>query len=226
MRILAADSGCSILDESFKPTNILVTSCILTEEPYREVLERETKIVDYTPRDPDVVADELRMCLYSSLLERADCVHLDTSLRGIDVIDLNDSYLDSRIMSCEGRVVLKLILDDLRQLAYEVREKTGARTYAIGDGSIPLRLSELCAAIEGFNETRRRCAESGEELLLGLPKYTELEIGKQTVTARSISQPNLEISGKLPPLDVEQTEVLNPSYAGFLAYRIRPMAGG
>ncbi len=222
MRIIAADSGCSMLDESFRPINIMVSTCILTEEPYHEVLGKETRVVDYTLRDPNVVVEELRMCLRSPFLEQADCVHLDTSLGGLEIADLNDSFLDCRIMSSEGRVVLKLIANELRSIAMQIRERTGAKTYAIGGRSVPIRLAEMCTASEGFKEARRRCSQSGEEVLVGLPVNVELESGKDMLTARSVDQPKLETTSDLPPLDVESTKILNPLVRGFLAYRIRP----
>jgi len=222
VRIIAADSGCSILDESYQPTNILVSTCILTEEPYHQVLEKETKVVDYTLRNPDVVVEELRMCLRSPFLERADCVHLDTTLGGLEVVDLNDSFLDCRIMSSEGRVVLKLIANELRGIALQIRERTGARTYAIGGRSVPIRLAEMYNASDGFMEARRRCAESRKDVVVGLPINVELEFTEDSLTTRSMDQPKLEIAGELPALDVDVTRILNPLVRGFLAYRISP----
>lgn len=227
MRVLAADSGCSILDqESFNPTNILVSTCVLTEEPFTGTLGKESKIVDYTLRDMGVVVDELRMCSASPMLGRADCIHLDTTLGGIDVLDLTELYLDGRIMTREGRVVLKTIMNDLRKLALEIFERTGIRTYAIGDKSTPIRISELHASIDGMREASRRAVESAEDVLIGLPTKVSLKVERDAVVASSIDQPGLVVEEKASLPGVEISEIQNPKAREFLSYRISPRNGG
>ena len=90
MRIVAADSGAAILNDHFAPLKVVAAAAVLTEPPYRRAA---SVLAEPIFADADngyqLIAHELELCQQLLKSVKADAVHLDISLRGINLEELS-----------------------------------------------------------------------------------------------------------------------------------------
>jgi hypothetical protein len=235
MKIATVDSACSILNEGLMPMNILSMAGIVVDYPYEQPSQVQVRGEDYLVSDPNLLVNELKLCQEMLEIEKADCVHLDLSLGGINLLDLTEEDLLFRIpMSYNGREVLRLILPDLQKIATAINEKYEIPVLAIGKRSGPVRLAELYATAYGVARAMEKAKESGETVYVGLPLGTTAAVDgdKSEEPAeprvRIASQEPMErnLSADAPVVAGVQVEAfLNPIVRKFQALKLIPDTG-
>ncbi len=80
MKVVTADSAAAILDDKFRPLELVASAAVLVEPPYREAQTRIAEpIFKEVENGYEIIVREAQLC--QALLEtvKADVVHLDTS---------------------------------------------------------------------------------------------------------------------------------------------------
>jgi hypothetical protein len=224
MKIATVDSACSILNEGLMPMNILSMAGIVVDYPYEQPSQVQVRGEDYLVSDPNLLVNELKLCQEMLEIEKADCVHLDLSLGGINLLDLTEEDLLFRIpMSYNGREVLRLILPDLQKTAKAIDEKYEIPVLAIGKRSGPVRLAELYATAYGVARAMEKAKESGETIYVGLPSGTTAAMDGDKVKIASQEPMEKNLSAEAPVVAGVHTEAfLNPIVRKFQALKLIP----
>ena len=227
MKIATVDSACSVLNENLMPTNILSMVGIVVDHPYERPSQVQARGEDYLVSDPNLLVSELKLCQEMLAIERADCVHLDLSLGGINLLNLTEEDLLFRIpMSYDGREVLRLILPDLQKIAKTIDEEYQIPVLAIGKRSGPVRLAELYAAAYGVARAMEKVKESMETIYVGLPVGATATVDGGKVRIESQEPMEKNLSGQAPiVLGVKVEPFLNPIVRRFQALKLTPDTG-
>ena len=224
MKIATVDSACSILNEKLMPTNILSMAGIVVDYPYEQPSQVQTRGEDYLISDPNLLVSELKLCQEMLEIEEADCIHLDLSLGGINLLNLTEEDLLFRIpMSYDGREVLRLILPDLKRIAAAVNEEYQIPVLAIGKRSGPVRLAELYATAYGVVRAMEKAKDSQEAIYVGLPSGTTASIDGDKVKVASQEPMEKNLSAEAPVVaGVHMEAFLNPIVRRFQALKLTP----
>ena len=151
MKVISADSAAAILDSNFKPQYLVASASVLVDPPYREPSFRLVEpIFREVESGFEVIVHEAELC--RSLLDKtkADVVHLDMSLGGVSVEELNPFELSSLRASRTGRQNILKILPQLRKIACEIKRLYDIDMLAIGKESVPVRIAELTVVQKRF----------------------------------------------------------------------------
>jgi hypothetical protein len=228
LRVVSADSAAAILDEKFNPLQIIASTSVLVNPPYREASARLAEpIFQEVENGYAVVVHEAELCRDLLDTVEADVVHLDMSLNAASLEELSPVELANMKLSSRARQHLLRILPKIRRIAGEIRRKHGLEMLAIGKESIPVRIAELTA---GANAVTYACAKAIEDkapVLLGLPSKCQHRIAGNRVylysliaaehDVRGYAECEAEVLGK-----VNIAEMLNPCARGFRALKITP----
>ena len=226
MRIVAADSGSSILGPDFEPTCIVCTVAVLVEEPYRAPSAMLAE-AHFCPieKSYDVLVKEIELA--GELLEAhgADVVHFDASLGRARLDQLGPDDI-ARLWPRAPKEALRA-LSEVASRASCLSSRTGVPVLAMGKESVPVRIAELCCGAHGFLSAVRKALEEGGELLLGLPIRCTLSVSGGTVIARSLTPGEHDLIGLAEDGEgitgkVAFVEMPNPTLRGFRMVRIRP----
>jgi hypothetical protein len=228
MKIATVDSACSILNESLMPTNILSMAGMVVDYPYEKPSQIQVKGEDYLVGDPNLLISELRLCQEMLAMEKADCVHLDLSLGGVNLLSITQEDLLFRIpMSYNGREILRLIMPDLQKIASEINEEYQIPVLAIGKRSGPVRLVELYAAAHGIVKAMEKCRQSQETIHVGLPVETTANANGDKLQVESQIPMEKNLSAEVSMVDgVRMETFLNPIVRRFQAVKLIPQNGG
>ncbi len=227
MKVATVDSACSILNENLMPTNILSMVGIVVDHPYEKPSQVRARGEEYMVSDPNLLVNELKLCREMLAVERADYVHLDLSLGGIDLLDLTEADLLFRIpISYSGREVLRLILPDLKKIARAIDEEYHIPVLAIGKRSGPVRLAELYAAAYGVARAMQKAKESGKTVYVGLPVATMATLNGDKVSVRSLIPIEENLSAEATVVNGVNVEgFLNPIIRRFQALKLTTEKG-
>jgi hypothetical protein len=222
MKIATVDSGCSVLDHYFRPTNILATAALVTDQPYEQPIQTETQSGDYALTDPNVLIYELQLCQQLLAGQAADCVHLDLSLGGINVLDITDEYLFQMHLSPTGRSVLHAIMPTLRDIAVQIGETHHIPVLALGKRSIPVRLAELYATAYGIQHAFELARAADAPILVGLPAKVLASFETDGVVHVSSAEPMEDAMTAEVPIEngLSVERFLNPVTRGFQVLKI------
>ncbi len=226
MRIVAADSGGSILDDRFEPTCVVCTVAVLVEPPYRAPTALLAE-AHFRPIEDSyaLLVRELELAEEMVREHGADVVHLDMSLRGARLDELGMSelaHIPERV-----RVRLAKVLPKLTFLASRIAAEAGAPVLAIGKDSVPVRIAELCCAAHALLYSAEKAIREKREFLLGLPTRCVVESSGGLVVARSLIPSEHDIVGLARDEGrvlkwVNLLDMPNPVARGFRVIRIRP----
>lgn len=226
MRIISADSACSFLDASFMPKDILTTTAVLLDVPYREPVQIRTIPADYRLTDPNVLVYELKLCAQMLETEHADVIHLDLSLGGINILNLTEAMVERMSFRSQAREILLFVLPELQRLALAIGEKHKVPVYAMGDKSGAVRLAELNAAAGGVARAAQRAMTADEPMTLGLPRRVRalFEGRRVSVVSMEPMEEGLVAAAEVPE-GVDVQAFLNPVAREFQILRFsNPMA--
>jgi len=224
MKIATVDSACSVLDEKLLPTNVMSMVGIVVDYPYDQPSQMQTRCKDYSIKDPNLLIDELRLCEEMLGVEKADYVHLDMSLGGVNLLDLKEEDLLSRVpLSDEGRRYLRFILPELQKIAKSINEKYQIPVLAIGKRSGPVRLAELYATAYGVATAVEKVKNSKEAMYVGLPANTTATIDgdKVRVVSQEPMEKNMQVEVPVSA-GVRMEAFLNPLVRSFQTLKLIP----
>lgn len=227
MRVIAADSGSAILDESFRPLKIVAASSVCTDVPYRSASNRVSDLLMAAVDRQDLIVTELRMCKKLLQLTSADSVHIDMSLGGISVSQLTMSDLQNMPISSKAKHRIRGALPELRKLATDIEQRFNVEVLAIGKDSLPVRIAELTVGADSVIYTAAEALKRQRTILLGLPSLCTVELSAGQVTGRSLQQGEHDIAGFAEDSEgvihrVNIEEFSNPMVRGFRVLRISP----
>ncbi len=228
MKIISADSAAALLDENFMPMVHVASVAVLVEPPYTQADVRMAEpIFREVENGFDVIVHEAELCQSLLETEKADVVHLDTSLGGFPVDELSPVELVSLRVSNKARTNLLKILPQLRRIAGEIRRKHNIEMLAIGKDSIAVRIAELTAGSEAILYAAAKVVEEQKPLLLGLPTKCKHQSARGRVYLNSLMEAELEVKGFAKDTQkilakVDIAEMQNPVARGFRALRITP----
>jgi hypothetical protein len=228
VKVVTADSAAAILDDKFRPLELVASAAVLVEPPYREAQTRIAEPIFKEVEDGyEIIVREAQLC--QALLEtvKADVVHLDTSLGGFPIDELSPVELASMNLSGKARAHLLKILPALRRTAGEIRRKHNIEMIAIGKESVPVRIAELTAGSEAILYACARSLEEGSPVLLGLPTRCSHQIADAKIYLCSLIEAEYDVRGYATDNrgvleKVHMTEFLNPTARGFRAIKISP----
>ena len=228
MRVISADSAAAILDSKFNPLQIIASTSVLVNPPYREASARLAEpIFREVESGYAVIVHEAELC--RDLLDKveADVVHLDISLNAIPIEELSPVELANMKLSIKARQHLLKILPKLRTIAGEIRRKHGLEVLAIGKESVPVRIAELTAGAHAISYACTKAIEDKTLVMLGLPTNCQHRIADRRIylyslmaaehDIRGYAECEAELLGK-----VNIAETLNPCARGFRALKITP----
>ena len=226
MRIATVDSACSVLDENFLPTNIIATVGIIVDHPYKEPAYIHNKSKDYSLTDYAIIVNELKVCEEMLATQKADYVHLDMSLGGVNILDIKEEDILYKIpLSDTGRTIIRLILPELQNIAKSIKDKYQIPVLAIGKKSHPVRLAELYAAAYGVSKAIDKVRESRQTIFVGLPVRTTATIADGNVKIASQEPMEDTLCAEVPIADGVSIEAFhNPIVRGFQTIKLTPEA--
>ena len=222
MKIATVDSACSILDTDFKPTSILSSVALVVDYPYEAPIKVEARAGDYALTDPNVLVYELELCQQLLSQQEADCVHLDLTLGGVNLLDVTDPYLFQMQLSAAGRSYLHAVMPSLRRLATQIGETHHIPVLAMGKRSLPVRLAELYAAAHGIQHAFEKAKTAETPLYVGLPAKVQASFERAGIVEVSSAEPMESVlsAEATVPEGIPVTSFLNPVTRGFQVLRI------
>ena len=201
---------------------------VLVEPPYREANVRIAEpIFREVENGYDIIVHEAELCQKLLETEKADVVHLDSSLGGFPVDELSPVELGMMKLSIKARTNLLKILPKLRRISGEIRRMHNIEVLAIGKESVAVRIAELTAGAEAIVYSSNKAVEDQESVLLGLPTRCQHRLGESSVYLNSLIEAEHDIRGaaqdtKKVLCKVDIAEMQNPVARGFRALRITP----
>ena len=228
MRIVAADSGAAILNDHFEPLKVVAASAVLTEPPYRlasaVLAEPIFAEADYGYQ---LIAHELELCQQLLKSVKADAVHLDLSLRGLNLEELSAVGISAMKKSRKARGQILKILPSLRKTSSNILRSYGIEVRAFGKESIPVRIAELTSGAHAIRYAAEKAVEENVKLKLGLPTICQTELFKDKIALLSLIPTENEVAGYAECSNklleqVKIIELLNPCARGFKMLEIAP----
>lgn len=228
MRVVSADSAAAILDAKFTPLQIIASTSVLVNPPYREPSARLAEpIFKEAENGYTVIVHEAELCRNLLDTVEADVVHLDMSLNAIPLEELSPVELSNMKLSSKARQHILKILPKLRTIAGDIRRKHGLEVLAIGKESIPVRIAELTAGAHAITYACAKAIEDKTPVLLGLPSKCQHRITGNRVYLYSLMAAEHDVGGyaeceaeTLGKVNIAET--LNPCARGFRALKITP----
>jgi len=228
LKVVAADSGAAVLDERFEPLLVVSASAVLVEPPYREASFHLTEpIFVEVEKGSLLIVHELELCQQLLKEVKADVVHLDMSLGGLNLEELSPIQLSEMKISGKARKGILSILPKLRKLALNMKQAYGVEVLAIGKNSVPVRIAELTTGAHAILYSSERAMQEGTKIRLGLPVKCQTKISKNVVTLQSLVAGEHDIIAyakdeKKILEKVQISEMLNPCLRGFRILEIAP----
>ncbi|RLE50470.1 MAG: hypothetical protein DRJ31_01250 [Candidatus Methanomethylicota archaeon] len=226
--IIASDTGSALLDENFNQVVVIACACVAAEYPFTKADKQKAVYVLSKPEDRDNILVEAKLCFDMALEVHPREVHLDISLGGARITQLNDrgDWLDK--LSNKGREVLSSLMPRLKPIAQKIENETGAKVLAIGKKSPVVRLAELTAGAYGLAYAVERVFEGKLEAYVGLPKWCTAEIRDDLLILKSIKSGE-RCYGYAPISsmflkNVALSEFDNPVVEGFKVVKITPIS--
>ena len=224
MKIATVDSACSILDENLLPTNIISMVGIIVDHPYNKPSQLKARPSEYSLTDYALLVNELKLCEEMLAIEKADYVHLDMSLGGLNILEIKDEDLLFKIpLSDTGRTIIRLILPELQRVAQSIKEKYDIPVLAIGKKSHPVRLAELHAAAHGVSNAINKAKEKKQTVFVGLPVRITATLENGNVKVASQEPMESSLFAEVPVAEgVEMEAFFNPIVRGFQTLKLTP----
>ena len=228
MKAVAADSGAAILSDRFEPKLIVATVAGYVEPPYRHTNLCLAEPIFANVEDGHLlITRELQMCQKLLKEVRADVVHLDMSLGGLNLEELSVVELSRMRVSRKARQHIMKILPKLRKIASDIKRVYGIEVLAVGKESIPVRIAELSCGAYSVLYTVEKAIKEETNIRLGLPAKCSVNISEDGVSLKSLIAGEHDLTSfvrdsKKILEKVSISEMLNPCARGFRALEITP----
>jgi hypothetical protein len=229
LKIVAADSGAAILNDKFEPVTVVAAVAILTEPPYRRA---SSVLADPIFADADngyqLIVHELELCQQLLKSVKADVVHLDMSLRGLNLEELSAVGISAMKRSRKARGQILKILPKLRKISSKILRTYGIQVLAFGKESIPVRIAELTSGAHAIRYAAEKAIKENIKLKLGLPTKCQPQFFKDKVALQSLMPTENEVVGYAECSrdlleGVQFSDMLNPCARGFKMLEITPI---
>jgi len=224
--VVAADSGAAVLDDQFNPLLIVAASAVFVEPPYREASVHLTEpIFSDVNRGPLFVVDELKLCQKLLRTVKADVVHLDMSLGGLNIEELSPIQLSGMRISTKARKEILGIVPKIRKAGAEIKRIYGIDVLALGKNSVPVRIAELTAGAYAILYASEKAVKEKAKVRLGLPIKCQPTISEGGVTLQSLIPAEHDLRGYAKDAEkilenIRVAEMLNPCVRGFRVLEI------
>jgi hypothetical protein len=228
LRVVAADSGAAILNETFKPLQVVAASAVLVEPPYTMISHCLAEpIFAEVETGPSLVVHELELCWNLLKEVKADVVHLDMSFRGISLEELSVVNLSQMRISRKARGHVLKILPKIRKIGADIKRVYNIEVLAIGKESVPVRIAELTSGAYAVLYLVERAVQQAKMVRLGLPAKCSAKIAENSITLQSLIPAEHDVTGSAKDekgvlKKVEIKEMLNPRARGFRVLEITP----
>ncbi|MGD8505109.1 MAG: DUF4152 family protein [Candidatus Bathyarchaeota archaeon] len=228
LKVVAADSGAAILDNSFEALQVVAASAVLVEPPYSRVSYCLAEpIFAKVETGPLLVVHELELCRNLLKEVKADVVHLDMSFRGISIEELSVVSLSQMRISRKARGHVIKILPKLRKIGADIKRVYGIEVLAIGKESVPVRIAELTSGANAVLYSAERAIQQASVVRLGLPAKCSAKIVENGVTLQSLIPAEHDIMGSAKDEKgvlekVGINEMPNPCARGFRVLEMTP----
>jgi len=228
LRIIASDSGAAVLNERFEPLQVVAASAVLVEPPYYRASSYIAEPIFVNVQDGyALVIHELELCIDLLKKVKADVVHLDMSLGGVNVEELSAVSFSQMRISGRARGHLLKILPRIRKLAVEVKRVHDIEVLAIGKESVPVRIAELTCGAHAVLYGAERAVKEGKALRLGLPARCRTKTVENSVILESLLPAEHDVAGYAKDESrilekVQLSEMPNPCARGFRLLEITP----
>jgi hypothetical protein len=229
LRIVAADSGAAILNDKFEPITVVATSSILTEPPYKKT---STILAEPIFADANngyhLIVHELELCQQLLKTVKADVVHLDMSLGGINLEEFSAVGISNMRKPGKARAQILKILPKLRRTASSILRTYGIPVFAFGKQSIPVRIAELTSGAQAIRYAAEKAIKENVKLRLGLPTKCQTKLLQDRIELQSLIPTENEVAGYAEcSKDILEgthiVEMLNPCARGFKMLEITPL---
>jgi len=228
LRVVAADSGAAILNDRFEPLTVVAAVAVLVEPPYREAsLHLAEPIFANVEKGYLLVVHELELCQELLKEAKADVVHLDMSLGGINLEELSVVGISKLRVSSKARGQVLKILPKIRKIASDIKRVYGMEVLALGKESIPVRIAELTSGAHAVLYSMEKAIKEKTKIKLGLPAQCQMKILGDSVALQSLVPAEQEVVGHARDdkgilENVQTLEMLNPCARGFRLLEITP----
>jgi len=229
LRIVAADSGAAILNDKFEPVTVVAAVAILTEPPYiRASSILAEPIFAEADNGYQLIAHELELCQQLLKNVKADVVHLDMSLRGLNLEELSVVDISTMKKSSKARKQILKILPKLRKASSKILRTYGIEVLAFGKESIPVRIAELTSGAHAIRYAAEKSVKENIKLTLGLPTKCQPQFFKDKIVLQSLMPTENEVVGYAECSrdlleGVQLSDMLNPCARGFRMLEITPL---
>jgi len=229
LRIVAADSGAAILNDKFEPVTVVAAVAILAEPPYKMASSILAEpIFAEANNGYQLIVHELELCQQLLKTVKADAVHLDMSLGGINLEEFSAVGVSTMRKSRNARVQILKILPKLRKTASSILRTYGVTVFAFGKESIPVRIAELTSGAHAIRYAAEKVINENVKLRLGLPTKCQPKFLKDKIVLQSLMPTENEVAGyaecSRELLEcVQILEMLNPCARGFKMLEITPL---
>ncbi len=228
LRIVAADSGAAILNDRFEPVSVVAAVAILAEPPYRKASSILAEPIFAKADDGyHLIVHELELCQQLLKNVKADAVHLDMSLGGINLENFSAVGISTMRKSRKARGQILKILPKLRKIASAIIRTYGIEVFAFGKESVPVRIAELTSGAHAIRYTAEKAVKENIKLKLGLPVKCQPKFVEDGIELLSLMPAEKEVVGyaecssKLLE-EAQMLETLNPCARGFKMLEISP----
>jgi hypothetical protein len=229
LKIVAADSGAAILNDRFEPVTVVAAVAILTEPPYKQATSILAEPI-YAEADSGyrLIVHELELCQQLLSTVKADVVHLDMSMRGMNLEELSVVGVSAMKKSRNARKQILQILPKLRKTSTKILRTHGIEVLAFGKESIPVRIAELTSGAHAIRFVAEKAIKENVKLKLGLPTKCQPELFKERIGLQSLMPTESEVVGYAECSreileSVKIVDMLNPCARGYKMLEIAPM---
>jgi hypothetical protein len=229
LRIVAADSGAAILNDKFEPITVVAAVSILAEPPYKTASSFLAEPIFADANNGyQLIVHELELCQQLLKTVKADVVHLDLSMRGMNLEELSAVGISTMKKSRKVRGQILKIMPKLRKTASSILRTYGIEVFAFGKESIPVRIAELTSGAHAIRYAAEKAIKENVKLRLGLPTKCQPEFFKDKIGLLSLMPTESEVVGYAECgrdllEGIQITEMLNPCARGFKMLEITPL---
>jgi len=229
LRIVAADSGAAILNDDYDPVQVVAASAIVTEPPYSRATSvlAEPIFVDANS-GYQLIVHELELCQQLIKTVKADVVHLDLSMGGLNLEELSAVEISKMRKSGKTRAQILKILPNLRKTSTNILRSYGIPVFAHGKQSIPVRIAELTSGANAIRYAAEKAINEKAKVRLGLPTRCQTKFLEDKIELWSVIPTENEVVGYVEScrdvLDATHiVEMVNPCARGFKMLEITPL---
>lgn len=230
LRIVVADSGAAILNDKFEPVTVVAAVSILAEPPYKTATSFLAEPIFADANNGyQLIVHELELCQQLLKTVKADVVHLDLSMRGMNLEELSAVGISVMKKSRNARGQILKIMPKLRKTSLNILRTYGIAVFAFGKESIPVRIAELTSGAHAIRYAAEKATKENVKLRLGLPTKCQPEFFKDKIALQSLMPTESEVVGYAECgrdllESIKITEMLNPCARGFKVLEITPLS--